>query len=163
RDTRRLHEALTEAFADHWGHAFPAFEQWRHLSIEGPDFDPELWFVAIDGKEIVGAVCGRRWPGRDVGTGVVEELAVRRAWRRRGDVADQLPGARTGRVRRLPPPTRFSRPFGLFHDGQPARLARRADLHRGGCRRRHLVARRRQPGCRADDGRLASRVAASSS
>jgi mycothiol synthase len=84
RDTRRLHEALAEAFSDHWGHPFPSFEQWRHFSIEGPDFDPELWFVATDANEIVGAVCGRPWRGRDIGTAVVEELAVRRAWRRRG-------------------------------------------------------------------------------
>jgi mycothiol synthase len=84
RDTQRLHEALTEAFADHWGHAFPSFEQWRHFAIEGPDFAPELWFVATEGNEIVGAVCGRPRSRGDIGTAVVEELAVRRAWRRRG-------------------------------------------------------------------------------
>jgi GNAT superfamily N-acetyltransferase len=32
-DTRSVYDALAEAFADHWGHAFPSFERWRYTAI----------------------------------------------------------------------------------------------------------------------------------
>jgi mycothiol synthase len=80
-DERRTFDALSEAFADHWGAPFPPFEDWRHLEIDGAgaDFDPGLWFVAVDGDEIVGATTPRA-----EGTAYVSDLAVRRPWRNRG-------------------------------------------------------------------------------
>jgi GNAT superfamily N-acetyltransferase len=86
REARPVYDALAEAFADHWGHAFPSFEQWRHYSItgQGADFDPGLWFVAVDGDEVAGVAFGRPRSGRDVNTAELDELGVRRAWRRRG-------------------------------------------------------------------------------
>jgi mycothiol synthase len=85
-DAPAVHSALTEAFADHWGHAFPAYEQWRHYSTDGvgAEFDPGLWFLAVDGDEVVGAACCRARTARDPGAGQVNELAVRRRWRERG-------------------------------------------------------------------------------
>ena len=86
RDEAAVHAALTEAFADHWGHVFPSFEQWRHLDVEGEGagFDPGLWFLAEEDGEVVAACCCRAGTPRDASTGQVNELAVRRPWRRRG-------------------------------------------------------------------------------
>jgi mycothiol synthase len=86
RDEASVHAALAEAFADHWGIVFPSFEEWRHREIEGEGsgFDPGLWFLATDGKEIVGAACCRASSPRTEGTAEVGELAVREPWRRRG-------------------------------------------------------------------------------
>lgn len=85
-DELRVHAALAEGFADHWGNPFPAFEEWRHLDIggEGSAFDPSLWFLAAEGDEVVGAALCRASSPRAEGTAEVGELAVRRRWRRRG-------------------------------------------------------------------------------
>jgi mycothiol synthase len=86
RDEAAVHAALAEGFAEHWGSAFPAFEEWRHREIEGEgsEFDPSLWFLATEGDEVVGAAsCRARSPRAD-DIAVVGELAVRKRWRRRG-------------------------------------------------------------------------------
>jgi len=84
-DDAATHATLAEGFVDHWG-AFPAFEEWRHHEIEGEGslFDPSLWFLALDGDEVVGAACCRPSSPRVEDTAQVSELAVRRPWRRRG-------------------------------------------------------------------------------
>jgi mycothiol synthase len=86
RDIRPVHDALADAFADHWGRVLPSFERWRHRAIEaeGADFDPGLWFVAVDGDQIVGAVTCRAEAGRDDASAEVDYVGVRGAWRRRG-------------------------------------------------------------------------------
>jgi mycothiol synthase len=89
RDAQDVHTALTEAFADHWGHALntPApFAQWVHERIEGESsgFDPGLWFLALDRDEVVGAVCCRASSHRSPDTASVDALGVRPAWRGRG-------------------------------------------------------------------------------
>jgi mycothiol synthase len=83
-DERALHSAFAEAFADHWGHAFPSFEQWSHFDLESTAFDPGLWFLALDGDEVVGGICCRASTPRDEDAAQVQDLAVRRPWRRRG-------------------------------------------------------------------------------
>jgi mycothiol synthase len=86
RDVENAYDALAEAFADHWGGPFEPYDQWRHDHVDGEAamFDPNLWFVAVDGNEIVGvASCTERSP-RSEDTARVKELAVRRGWRRRG-------------------------------------------------------------------------------
>ena len=86
RDAPRTHAALAEAFLDHRGHEFPSYEQWRHHHIDGEatQFDPQLWFVAADGEEIVGAAVCRPTSARDRDCAEVDILGVRRGWRRRG-------------------------------------------------------------------------------
>jgi mycothiol synthase len=86
RDEVAVHAALAEGFAEHWGSAFPAFEEWRHREIEGEgsEFDPSLWFLATEGDEVVGAACCRARSPRADDIAVVGELAVRKGWRRRG-------------------------------------------------------------------------------
>ncbi len=85
-DDTKVYAALTEAFADHWGDFSLSFEQWRHRNIEGEgsEFDASLWFLAVDGDEIVGVACCRATSPRAEDTAEVSELAVRAPWRRRG-------------------------------------------------------------------------------
>jgi mycothiol synthase len=85
-DERAVYAALAEAFEDHWGSEFSSFERWVHDEIEGEGsrFDPSLWFVALDGDELVGAATCTVGPAQDVEAGEVSLLGVRRAWRRRG-------------------------------------------------------------------------------
>jgi ribosomal protein S18 acetylase RimI-like enzyme len=47
-------------------------------------FDPELWFLAMDGDEIAGISLCRKQSWEDDNLGWVSSLAVRRPWRKRG-------------------------------------------------------------------------------
>jgi ribosomal protein S18 acetylase RimI-like enzyme len=80
-DAHPVHAALQEALADDWSHTPTAFEEWRRIRLESPDFDPTLWTVAWEGDEVAGVVRGdpKRWGGGWIGV-----LGVRRPWRRRG-------------------------------------------------------------------------------
>lgn len=80
RDGPAVHAALEECFADHWDPVFVPYERWRVSHLEGESFDPELWVLAMNGDEIAGlAACRVRY-----GRGFVDELGVRRPWRRLG-------------------------------------------------------------------------------
>jgi mycothiol synthase len=80
-DERAAYETVEEAFADHWQHVRPTFEDWARRSIQREDFSPSLWFLAHDGAEVVGTLLG--YP-RGVQFGWVRGLGVRRGWRGRG-------------------------------------------------------------------------------
>jgi mycothiol synthase len=84
RDTSAVHAALMEAFGENWGHT--SFDQWVHEHIEGEssDFDAGLWLLALDGDEVVGAVCSRSRTARSPDAAHVDDLGVRSAWRGRG-------------------------------------------------------------------------------
>ncbi len=80
--------AVQDAFKDHWGDVDAPLEQrigfWRHWITSDHNFDPSLWFLAIEKEQIVGmALC---WPKEteDPQMGWVDILGVRRPWRRRG-------------------------------------------------------------------------------
>lgn len=80
QDERAVFDAIEEAFLDHWGHTPRNFDEWLQRHTTRPDFDPSLWFLALDGGEIAGvSTCRMRPTGGWVGT-----LAVRRPWRRHG-------------------------------------------------------------------------------
>jgi mycothiol synthase len=85
-DAPTAYAALAEAFDDHWGRAFDPFERWVHHHIEGPgaSFDPSLWFVALDGSDVVGVITTRPDLQSAADTASVDALGVRRAWRGRG-------------------------------------------------------------------------------
>ncbi len=85
-DDARAYAALSEAFADHWGQGFPTFDQWRHFGIEGAGagFDPRLWFLAVEGDEVVAVASCKPTSPRAAGTALVVDLAVRRPWRKQG-------------------------------------------------------------------------------
>ncbi len=79
-DERRVWEAAEESFADHWGHRARPFAEWakprkRH------GHDPSLWWMALDGDEVVGTLVGYVMPGDE---GWIKDVGVRPAWRRRG-------------------------------------------------------------------------------
>ena len=86
RDAPGVYAALKEAFADHWGHAFDPFDQWRHQHIDGEasGFDAALWFLALDRDEVAGAACCRASTPRSPEAAHVDVLGVRPAWRGRG-------------------------------------------------------------------------------
>ncbi len=79
---RAVYEADEEAFQDHWGHVRLDFETWEHFAVKREGFDPGLWLLAFDGGEIAGyALCSYE---QEQGEGWVNELGVRRPWRRKG-------------------------------------------------------------------------------
>jgi len=80
-DARAFHDALDEAFQDHWEHHPRSFEEWWDEKRAMHDYDPTLWFVVRDGDEIAATV--RNDPERN-GGGYVGALGVRRPWRGRG-------------------------------------------------------------------------------
>lgn len=79
-DARATFEAVEEAFADHWGHVPDTYESWFKRSIARDDFDPSLFFLAMDGDQVAGTSLCYHWPN----LGWVRHLAVRRPWRRQG-------------------------------------------------------------------------------
>jgi mycothiol synthase len=80
--------AVRDAFKDHWGFVETPFDeelkQWRHWIEADPQFDPTLWFLAMDGDEIAGLVLCQKKHAEDPQTGWIEILGVRRPWRHRG-------------------------------------------------------------------------------
>jgi mycothiol synthase len=80
QDDRATFEAMQEAFSDHWGYTPWSFEAWHQRRIERPDFDPSVWFLAMDGAEIAGGALCQTYADE----GWVDQLAVRRRWRRQG-------------------------------------------------------------------------------
>src|SRR5262249_7430917 len=79
RDEHATYEALEEAFFDHWGHVPRPYEQWIERFARS-DFDPSLWYLAMDGEQIAAAICCSQRPD----LGWVNTLGVRRPWRQRG-------------------------------------------------------------------------------
>ncbi len=80
--------AFEDAFKDHWGYVEQPFEKelenWLHLIRNDEEYDPTLWFLAMDGDEIAGiSICKLR-SDEDPEMGWVRILGVRRAWRRQG-------------------------------------------------------------------------------
>lgn len=90
RDTDELPtiKAVEEAFKDHWGFVEEPLEEslkhWRHWMDTSEDYDPSLWFLAVDGDEVVGVSLCEPQSHEAPEAGYVGELGVRRPWRRRG-------------------------------------------------------------------------------
>jgi mycothiol synthase len=87
-DAEAVFRAYDESFEDHFGHVVQpfesAFERFRHDMIEDPLFDPDLWFVATEGDQVIGVCLGRSRAADDPDSGHVRILAIRRPWRKRG-------------------------------------------------------------------------------
>lgn len=88
-DDIELVTAYLEAFADHYGILRQPFEteleEWRQL-MQDDDFDASLWFLAYaveDGAVVGLCVCHAEGAG-DPRHGLINDVGVRPAWRRRG-------------------------------------------------------------------------------
>ena len=101
-EERALYAAFAEAQTDEWGQENPlSFDKWAYYLIEVEEnFDPEAWFLAVEGETIVGyALC--RWDrAGEPDRSTVRYLAVRRAWRKRGIALALLQAAFGGMYRR---------------------------------------------------------------
>ena len=80
QDDRATFEAMEEAFRDHWGYTPWRFDVWRQRGPGREDFDPGLWFLAVQGDQIVGGALCHLYHDE----GWVNQLGVRRPWRRQG-------------------------------------------------------------------------------
>ena len=85
QDERAVYEADEEAFQDHWGHSPTPYDEWLTWTVQRADFDPSLWFLAMDAQQIAGAALCWAMPtlGQN-GLGWVGQLWVRRPWRKQG-------------------------------------------------------------------------------
>lgn len=85
QDEQIVYDLRQIAFADMRGFVSIPLEVWvYHLIKSEAHFDPDLWFLAFAGDELVGyCLCN---PGltEDPELGWVKNLAVRRDWRKRG-------------------------------------------------------------------------------
>lgn len=83
-----VYRVKNEVFRDHWGYVEAPFEEgfalWLHHLQNNSDHDPSLFFLAMDGEEVAGyALCEPKitdYPDM----AWVDNLGVRRPWRRRG-------------------------------------------------------------------------------
>jgi len=85
--------AVRDSFKDHFGYIEVPFEQdfkrWMHMIENDVNYDPSLWFLAVDEEGIArDHIAGMSlcWPKSfdDPDLGWVGTLGVRRPWRRRG-------------------------------------------------------------------------------
>ncbi len=83
-----VYRAFDEAFEDHFGHVSDnteeGFKIFEHTEIKEEGFDPELWFLALDGDEIAGFSFCRKWGFENKKEGHIGTLGVRRPWRKQG-------------------------------------------------------------------------------
>ncbi|MBX3015296.1 MAG: GNAT family N-acetyltransferase [Caldilineaceae bacterium] len=88
QDEAALYRAKDEAFHDHWGHVETPFEEgyarWLHHIQHNSDHDPTLFFLAMAGDEIAGYALCEPTTADDPGMAWVDNLGVRRPWRRQG-------------------------------------------------------------------------------
>jgi mycothiol synthase len=80
RDSRAVYALVQDAFADNERHGAESFEEWQAFMIDREAFEPGLWFIAEANGEIAGVVLCPDYQGE----AWVRQLAVGRAWRRRG-------------------------------------------------------------------------------
>ena len=84
---RKIWDAQSEAFRDHWGYVEPTEKDYKAWQ-EWPTFQPEIWKVAWDGDEVVGMVLNfinhEENKEYDRKRGYTENISVRRPWRKQG-------------------------------------------------------------------------------
>jgi GNAT superfamily N-acetyltransferase len=88
QDERAVVQAVRDSFQDHWGYVEHPFEEeyqrWLHMIQTDPEFDPSLWFLAMEGEQVAGISLCRGSSRDDPEMGWVGTLGVVRPWRRRG-------------------------------------------------------------------------------
>jgi mycothiol synthase len=80
--------AIEDAFRDHWGYVQQPFEtelkHWLHFMKNDDQYDPSIWFLAMEDDEIVGVASCREKSNQDPDMAWVSTLGVRKSWRKRG-------------------------------------------------------------------------------
>ncbi len=88
QDSRVVYEVDEEVFQDHFGFIKEdpeeGFGKFMHHMTGDDSYDPSLWFLAVDGEEIVGICLCRRYGVEDREAGFISSLGVKRPWRRQG-------------------------------------------------------------------------------
>ena len=88
KHARVVYETDEEIFQDHFGFVKEdleeGFKRFMHHFTGDDSYDPNLWFLAVEGEEIVAICICRRYGSEDPSTGYISSLGVRRPWRRRG-------------------------------------------------------------------------------
>ena len=79
-DDSEVHAAVNEAFSEHFYASAQPLDVWQTQVLGDDDFDPELFLIAREGAEVVGAVLCFATPE----VGIVDQLTVRKPWRGRG-------------------------------------------------------------------------------
>ena len=82
KEERAVYDVIAEAFPDIDGKPYRPYEQWyENVFIKSSSFEPSMLYVAEVGGHIVGTILCRIWQS---GSGHIWQVAVRRAWRKRG-------------------------------------------------------------------------------
>jgi mycothiol synthase len=79
QDDRAVHQLIQSAFHQP-GRTPQTFSDWCDVMTRPDIFDPELWFLALAGEEIIGACLAFAYPSG----GWVRQLAVAESWRGQG-------------------------------------------------------------------------------
>lgn len=79
QDARAIHHFIQTAF-NRPGRQPQSFADWQVALMGSNNFDPELWFLAMAGEELVGVCLGFAYTEE----GWVRQLGVAQAWRRKG-------------------------------------------------------------------------------
>ena len=83
-----VYRVVEASFKDHSGHVDEpfesGFERFQSFEIKEDGFDPTMWFLAMDGQNIVGVSLGRKWSYTEPEAGWISTLGVLRSHRRRG-------------------------------------------------------------------------------
>jgi mycothiol synthase len=81
QDDRKIYEVIQSAF-ERPGRTAPSFEAWKGFMLRPDIFKPELWFLAMQGEEMVGACLSYVYSNTDQGW--VRQLGVLESIRRTG-------------------------------------------------------------------------------
>jgi mycothiol synthase len=80
RDLPSVHAILEAALADHWDWTATSYEEFLDQNVRQDDFEPALWFIAVDAGQVVGALTGSAHEER----GSVDLIGVLRSHRGQG-------------------------------------------------------------------------------
>jgi mycothiol synthase len=85
---RPLFQTIEDSFKDHYGYVDQdfeiAFKQFSHQMFNDEGFDPDIWFLAMDGEKIAGLSLCRKMGRENVEEGYVYYLSVLPEYRRKG-------------------------------------------------------------------------------
>ncbi len=87
RDLEAVVQTVRDAFRDHWCYIERSLEDDVNLTrhfLDRSDFDPTLWLLAMDGDRIAGVCLNLAHIDDDPDMGWVDDLGVRREYRRKG-------------------------------------------------------------------------------